>query len=176
MSSKGREANYKMRHRPYLIAMALAFVLTMLVAPEVVEGDGMSPAISNGQGIVLVKESYSEKRGAPERGQVVVLDKLVTKELREGTGYKNDNLVGRVVALPGETVRDPELLGDYPGPVVLTGKQIWITQDNWPLELSTEEYKGQYLDSRVMGPVELTDIRGVAKLIVWPLSKLGGIK
>jgi signal peptidase I len=148
----------------------------MLVAPEAVEGDGMNPTISDGQWIVLMKESYSEKRGTPERGQVIVLDKLVTKELREGTEYKNDNLVARVVALPGETVREEELLGDYPGPVVLSEKQIWIVQDNWPLGLSEEEYKGQYLDSRVMGPVDLQDIRGKAKWIVWPLSNLGGVK
>ena len=176
MSSGKSSENYKARYRPYLIAMALAFVLTMLVAPEVVEGDGMSPAISNGGCIVLAKESYSEKRGTPERGDVVVLDKLVTKEYREGADYKNDNLVGRVVALPGETVREEELLGDYPGPVVLTEKQIWIVQDNWASEMSDKEQRGQYLDSRVMGPVDLTDIRGSAKWIVWPLANIGGIK
>ncbi len=176
MSNRSGNTNYKSRHKPYLIAMALAFVLTMLVAPEVVEGDGMSPALSDGEAIVLVKESFSSKRGSPERGQVIVLDKLTTKEFREDTDYKNDNVVARVAALPGETVQDEELLGDYPGPVALTEDQIWIVQDNWPLELDTEEYKGQYLDSRVMGPVDLKEIRGKAKWRVWPLSKLGGIK
>ena len=176
MTRRSQDTNYKNRHRPYLIAMALAFVLTMLVAPEMVEGDGMNPELSDGQTLVLMKESYSSKRGSPERGQVIVLDKLTTKEYREGTGYKNDNLVGRVGGIPGETVRDEELLGDYPGPVTLTDNQIWLVQDNWPLELDEEEYLGQYLDSRVMGPVELTDIRGKAKWIVWPLSNLGGIK
>lgn len=176
MSNRSSSTNYKSRYRPYLIAMALAFVLTMLVAPEIVEGDGMSPKLTDGQGIVLIKESYSDKRGTPGRGQVVVLDKLVTKGFREGSGYRNDNIVGRVAGLPGETVRDEELLGDYPGPVVLTETQIWLVQDNWPLELDEKEYKGQYLDSRVMGPVELTDIRGKAKWIVWPLSNLGGIE
>lgn len=176
MSNKSGTTNYKTRHKPYLIAMALAFVLTMLVAPEVVDGDGMNPGLSDGQAIVLVKESFSSKRGYPERGQVIVLDKLVTKDYREGTGFKNDNLVGRVAAIPGETVRDEELLGNYPGPVALTDNQIWLVQDNWPLELDEEEYRGQYLDSRIMGPIELTDIRGKAKWKVWPLSKLGGIK
>ena len=83
---------------------------------------------------------------------------------------------GRVAALPGETVRDLELLGDYPGPVVLTKNQIWLIQDNLPLELNAEEYKGQYLDSRVMGPVDLEDISGKAKWIVWPISNLRRIK
>ena len=176
MSKRSENTNYKAQYRPYLIAMALAFVLTMLVAPEVIEGDGMNPAISDGQWVVLIKESYSDKRGTPDRGQVIVLDKLATKDYREGTDYKNDNVVGRVAALPGETVIDEELLGDYPGPIELTDTQIWLVQDNWPIGLSAKEHKGQYLDSRVMGPVELKDIRGKAKWVVWPLSNLGGIK
>lgn len=176
MSDRSSSNSYKLKYKPYLIAMALAFVLTMVVAPEIVEGDGMEPSISDGQCLVLMKESYSGKRGAPDLGQVIVLDKLVTKEYREGTDYKNDNVVGRVAALPGETVKDEELLGNYPGPVVLTENQFWLTQDNWPLDLDENEYRGQYLDSRVMGPIELTDIRGNAKWIVWPLSNLGGIK
>ena len=176
MTAQGREGNYKVKYRPYLIAMALAFVLTMIVAPERMEEDSMSPTIEEGQVVALMKMDYSEKRGAPERDQIVVLDKLVTEEWREQAGYRNDNLIGRVAGLPGETISDGEMLGDYPGPVTLTGNQIWLLQDSWPFDGEEGDYNGPYLDSRTMGPVELTDIRGRARWIVWPLTEIGGIK
>ena len=46
MTAQGREGNYKARYRPYLIAMALAFVLTMIVAPERMEEEGILPPAS----------------------------------------------------------------------------------------------------------------------------------
>ena len=176
MTTQKREGNYKARYRPYLIAMALAFVLTMIVASERMEEDGMSPAIEEGQVVALMKMDYSEKRGAPALGQVVVLDKLVTLEQRDQVGYRNDNLIGRVAGLPGEVISDRSLLGNYPGPVTLTGNQVWLVQDAWPEDGTPEDYYGPYLDSRTMGPIELNDIRGRARWIVWPLTEIGGIK
>ena len=72
----GRESQYKKwkkRNAPYLIAVALAFVMVMLIAPEVNEGDAMSPTIESGQVLVVSKTSYSPKRESPERNIVVIL-------------------------------------------------------------------------------------------------------
>ena len=60
MSQKSKyqsEASWRLRYRPYIVAAVLAFVLTMLVAPEVNEGDGMEPALKGGQVLVVMKKS-----------------------------------------------------------------------------------------------------------------------
>ncbi|MDO4546244.1 MAG: signal peptidase I, partial [Bacillota bacterium] len=90
--------SWKRQYAPYLIAMALAFVMVMLIAPEVNEGDAMDPTIKDGQVLVVSKTSYSQNRGIPERDQLVILEKTVAQDLSE------DNIIARVAGLPGETV------------------------------------------------------------------------
>ena len=92
------KASWRRRYRPYIAAAVLAFVLTMLVAPEVNEGKGMEPTLKDGQVLVVTKKSYSAKRGAPELGQIVVLEKKLAPEV-----YK-DNIIGRVAGLPGDSI------------------------------------------------------------------------
>ena len=173
---KKQTPNYKDRYKPYLIAMALAFVLTMIVAPEMMEGNGMDPSIKDKSVVVMTKQSYSEKRGSPDLGDVVVVEKYATKAFKDEVGAKNDNLIARVRALPGDTITDEDILSGYGGPVKLTESQVWLLLDNIPRAASEQEYNELYLDSRVLGPVELKDIRGKAIFIAWPFSEIGGIK
>ena len=56
MAGKDKK-NWRANNRPYIIAFVLAFVMTMLVAPEMMEGDSMEPVISDGQAICVVKDS-----------------------------------------------------------------------------------------------------------------------
>ncbi len=175
MNASSGSQPWKIKYRPYLLAMAAAFITTMLVAPETIEGDSMEPALSEGQVIILSKEDYSEKRSTPEMGEVVVLDKVHTMEFRLKSDSKNDNAVLRVAGLPGETIASPELLGEYPGPVVLAENQVWLICDNIPEAAAAEDLYGPYLDSRTMGPVDMKQIRGKARLIVWPISDIGRI-
>ena len=57
------------RNRPYIYAIVLAIVMTMFIAPEMIEGDSMSPAVKDGQMIIVTKQSYSAKRGKPDLGR-----------------------------------------------------------------------------------------------------------
>lgn len=173
---KKQTANYKDRYRPYLIAMALAFVLTMIVAPEMMEGKGMEPSVKDKSVVVMTKQSYSEKRGHPELNDVVVVEKFATKAFRDDLGAKNDNIIARVKGLPGDTISDEKLLGNYEGPVKLEGGQVWLLLDNIPKTTTEQEFHELYLDSRVLGPIELKDIRGKVIFIAWPISEIGGIK
>jgi len=175
MTNNSSRQSYKSRYRPYLYAMAAAFVTTMLVAPEVVEGDAMSPALTAGQVIVITKEDYSEKRNIPDLDEIIVLEKNYTKEFRVPSNTKNDNAILRVAGLPGETLSSAELLGDYPGPVKLSENQVWLICDHLPENIKTEDMTGPYLDSRTMGPVDMKQIRGKVRWIVWPLTDIGGI-
>jgi len=176
MNASGASQPWKIKYRPYLYAMAAAFITTMLVAPETIEGDSMEPTLSGGQVIILSKEDYSEKRGAPELDDIVVLDKIHTMEFRLKSNSQNDNAVLRVAGLPGETIASQELLGEYSGPVDLAENQVWLVCDNIPKAAAAEDLYGPYLDSRTMGPVDMKQIRGKARLIVWPISDIGRIR
>ena len=79
MSSRSTDQyGYSRRRKsPYMVAIALAIVMFVLVAPEVNEGSAMSPTIEDGQVLVVSKTSYSQKRGLPERGQLVILEKNI---------------------------------------------------------------------------------------------------
>lgn len=176
MNASSGSQPWKIKYRPYLYAMAAAFITSMLVAPETIEGDSMEPALSEGQVIILSKEDYSEKRSTPEKDEIVVLDKVQTIEFRLKSNSTNDNVVLRVAGLPGETITSPEILGAYPGPVDLAENQVWLVCDNIPKTAAAEELYGPYLDSRTMGPVDMKQIRGKARLIVWPISDIGRIR
>ena len=74
MQRKERDyRKWKRSNAPYLIAMALAFVMFMVVAPEVNEGKAMSPAIDDGDVLVVSKSSYNPNRKPPEIDSIVIM-------------------------------------------------------------------------------------------------------
>jgi len=165
------------RRSPYMVAVALAIVMFVLVAPEVNEGSAMSPTIDDGQVLVVSKTSYSAKRGAPERDQIVILEKTTAQDLYE------DNIIARVAGLPGETVeiKDGKVYidgeeyitesgiagADEELTVTLTEDQVFLLCDN----------REETIDSRneALGPVDMKDIKGNVLICVWPFSRFGGI-
>lgn len=148
---KGNTNDFRRKYRPYIIAAVAAFVMTMFVAPERHEGSAMEPLLRDGQVIVLKKETFSAKRGHPQLGAVVVLKKGVFPESQE------DNPIRRVAGLPGETV---EIDGVS---VTLESNELFVVADHPPGE-----------DEKIR-LIQLSDIRGTAVWIVWPLSDIGGI-
>jgi signal peptidase I len=169
---------WKHKNRPYIYAAALALILTMFVAPEIQEGDAMSPTIEDGNLLVITKEHYSVKRGIPEIGTVVILEKDGATEISQ------DNLIARVVGLPGETIsiNDGQLYRD--------GKKYTVKDaqgnlgEDMEVELGPEEVfllsdnRDLLMDSRSnkLGPIDMKVIRGNARFVLWPLSEIGGIK
>ena len=169
-----------MRRSPYVIAFVLAVVMFVLVAPEVNEGNAMDPTIQDGQILVVSKTAFSENRGAPDRGQIVILEKLAAR------GVSEDNLIARVAGLPGETVtvKKGEILIDgepyvtengISGAGALEEMQVELTDSQVFLLCDNRE---ELMDSRnnALGAVELTDIKGKVLFSVWPFSRLGGIE
>ena len=155
-----QKKGWRQANAPYIIAATLAVIMFMLVAPEVNEGDVMSPTIRDGDFLVVSKTSYSAKRGVPE-----------------------DNLIARVAGLPGEhvEVRDNKVMiggreyitengikggtGDIN--VKLTKDEVFLLCDN----------RDESADSRnsKLGAVDMKDIKGNVLLRIWPLSGFGGI-
>jgi signal peptidase I len=172
------ERSWKHRNRPYIYAAALALILTMFVAPEINEGDAMSPTISDGNLVLITKEHYSAKRGIPEIGTVVVLHK------DKATKISEDNLIARVVGLPGETIaiKSGELYRD--GKVYDVKGTTGELGDDMEVTLGSEEVfllcdnREALMDSRSseLGPIDMEAIRGNARFVLWPISEIGGIK
>jgi signal peptidase I len=177
-TNQNDDRSWKHKNRPYIYAAALALILTMFVAPEIQEGYSMSPTIDNGNLVVITKEHYSVKRGIPEIGTIVVLQK------DEATEVSLDNLIARVVGLPGETIaiKDGRLFRDGKEytvkgaqgdlgedmEVTLGSEEVFLLCDNRDLQIDSRAKK--------LGPIDMKIIRGNARFILWPFSEIGGIK
>ena len=167
------------RRSPYMTAAALAIVLFLVLAPEINEGSAMDPTIKDGQVLVTSKLThYSAKRGAPDQGKLIILDKVLSKEISD------DNIIARVIAVPGDhvVIRDGIVYvndEEYVTPngirgaegeldMELTGQEVFLLCDN----------REEMLDSRdpKLGAVDMRKIKGNVLLRIWPLSKFGKVK
>jgi signal peptidase I len=172
----------KTRPRPLAIAIetiqtvALAGLfylgISLLTARVVVEGPSMRPTLISGEWIVVNRAAY--KVGAPRRGDVVVF--------LPPTDAQTDDLIKRVIGLPGETV---ETRG---GNVWIDGRRLeepyilgtTSTEGQWrlgPDELFVMgDNRGLSLDSRTFGPISMDKVVGKALFIYWPPTEWGPLE
>ncbi len=180
MNRSTNEQKYARRKKsPYMVAVALAIVMFMVVAPEVNEGDAMSPTINDGQLLVVSKTSYSAKRGIPDRDKLVILE----KNAKNAQNVSKDNIIARVAGLPGETVeiKDGKIYID--GDEYVTENGIKGSDGDLKVKLTKDEVfllcdnRDKYIDSRneKLGPVDMKDIKGNVLFCIWPFSRFGGI-
>ncbi|MBC8567301.1 signal peptidase I [Mogibacterium sp. NSJ-24] len=180
MNRSTNEQKYARRRKsPYMVAVALAIVMFMVVAPEVNEGDAMSPTINDGQLLVVSKTSYSAKRGIPDRDKLVILE----KNAKNAQNVSKDNIIARVAGLPGETVeiKDGKIYID--GDEYVTENGIKGSDGDLKVKLTKDEVfllcdnRDKYIDSRneKLGPVDMKDIKGNVLFCIWPFSRFGGI-
>lgn len=177
-----RRENYRkwrQSNRPYLIAVALAFVMFMLIAPEVNEGNAMSPALNDGDMLVVSKTTYNPKRKPPEPGTIIIMEKTYAPDVYE------DNIIARVAAVPGDTV-------EIKKGKVLVNDEEFVTEngiegapeDMKKIKLKNDEVfllcdnRDELIDSRNpdLGPVDIREIKGNVLLRVWPISQFKFIK
>ncbi len=170
--------------KAYRIAIVLAIVLFIVIAPEVQNGNSMDPSINSGDVCVGYKFArYSEKRKIPERDTLVILDKTISLD-----AGADDNIITRVIAVPGDTVEivDGDVLvndeiyttkndvsgakGKY-AKVELEGNEVFVLSDN------RASAKFQTYDSRnpKLGLVDMRKIRARVLFRVWPIKKLGSM-
>lgn len=179
-----------------LTALAIAVVVkTFLIQPFWIPSESMLPTIEVDDRVMVNKLAYD--LGEPERGDIVVfrdpreppveesIPEAVIRSVLEAVGVRTrgrDDLIKRVVGLPGETVtiEDGEIhvdgvvisepyLGDVvmadEGPFVVGPEQVFVMGDN----------RNASFDSRRFGPVPIEDLVGEAFMTIWPLSNFGGL-
>ena len=150
-------------------ALLVALFINVFVAEAalVEYGPSMEPNLYRGYRVMTEKVSYLLH--PPRRGDVVIVDRIGSKV----------SLIKRVVALPGETV---EVRGGY---TFINGEQIeepWVTNFGGPSYPPTVvppdhvfilgDNRGNSRDSRAIGPVPMSTIKGHVCLVYWPLDQI----
>lgn len=144
------------RYRPYLVAAMLAFLMTVFIAPEIHEGNAMSPLLRDGDVIVLLKETYSDNRGMPQKGDLVVLEKSTF-----GSESEEDNPIRIVSGLPGDTVQMED-----GSSVMIKSDQVFVSSQNLREGIDSSKIS--------IGPIDSKEIRGKVIVRLWPFSSIGG--
>jgi len=161
------------------------FVRLVLVQAYHIPSTSMVPTLERGDRVVVNRLSY--QFGEVERGQVVVFAKP------QGTDGEND-LIKRVVGLPGETIRfvDDQVYIDglrleepylqqpdstrprltIPGCAQVTPSSDTCLVPAGHIFMMGDNRLGSS-DSRVFGPIEIDTVVGRAFMRVWPLNNLG---
>jgi signal peptidase I len=155
-----------------IIMVVAIYTLVNLIAPRyIVEGASMQPNFETGEWIIVSRMDYL--LGAPQRGDVVILDFPEPQE----------DLIKRVVGLPGETIaiHDQQVFVDgvpidepyinaapryTQEPITLGPNQFYVLGDN----------RNNSRDSHYFGPVDRDKVIGRAWLIYWPPPDWGFVQ
>ena len=160
-------------------ALLIAVVLrTFVVQQFYISGPSMEPTLVGNDRVLVNKLAY--RFGDPSRGDVVVFDRITTN----GGVVQHDDLIKRVIGLPGEEV---EIRGCV---VIIDGKPLtepWLTaemrtncgvEEMDPVLVGSREifvvgdHRDQSYDSRMFGTVSQSLVRGQAVVVIWPPRNL----
>jgi len=146
-----------------ILAVVLYFGINAVSARVRVDGFSMNPTLQNGEYILVNRLAY--KTGHPERGDIIVFSFPADED---------QDLIKRVIGLPGETVKVSE------GSVTINGQELqepYIAQD--PLYFGEWTVPEGYLyvlgdnrndsrDSHQWGLLPIENVIGKSVLIYWP--------
>jgi signal peptidase I len=154
-------------------ALVIAIVLNAWVveAALVESGPSMLPNLQIGDRVMLDKVSY--RLHSPRRGDVVAVSlpaegSLVVKRVMGLPGEVIQVRNGRV-AIDGQTVSEPWIVywgGADTEPLTVPPGHVYILGDN----------RGNSRDSRAIGPLPVSSIRGWARLVYWPFTRFRRIR
>jgi signal peptidase I len=174
--------------RDWVVVLVVALLValgirTFVLQQFYISGPSMETTLFQPNRVLVNKLSY--RFGDIDRGDVVVFDRVTSN----GRDVQHDDLIKRVIALPGESVSikacvvyvdgkqlDEPYLPDRDAQqtdhvarcrqpemaaVEVPDGQVFVLGDNRP----------QSMDSRVFGPVDKKSIVGRAFVVIWPISR-----
>jgi signal peptidase I len=184
---------------PGLLVTALVIAVlikTFLVQPFWIPSESMLDTIHVDDRVMVNKLAF--RLGEPERGDIVVfrdpaeeeidesIPEAVIRSVLEAVGIRTrgrDDLIKRVVGLPGDTISildnevqidgmvlsepylpDTVVMPDA-GPFTIGEGEVFVMGDN----------RNFSFDSRRFGNIPYDDLVGRAFVIIWPLSNLSGL-
>ena len=164
--------------RSIVISVIIAIGVQLVVIPTMVSGESMYPTLNDNDFLIIYKLAY--KKDIPSRGDIIVFE----SDLIDPITNKYKDLVKRVIALPGESVKikdnkvyinDKLLSEDYclgiethgDIDIVVPDRQIFVLGDN----------RCNSSDSRdiIIGTIALDDIIGKAMFRMFPFNKIGSL-
>jgi signal peptidase I len=163
-----------------VIAIGAAFLIrTFLFQQYYIDGPSMQTTLKPEDRVLVNKLSY--KLHDVNRGDVVVFDRL--------SGTKHDDLIKRVIALPGESIEirncivfiDGQTLEEpyldalqlaQTAPSERCGSHVDMSETTIPDEhvFVMGDNRVQSYDSRDFGSIEIAKIRGRAFVALWPFN------
>jgi signal peptidase I len=163
-----------------LLAIVAAIIMFMLIAPVRVHGDNMSPALNDGDVVIILKSSYHDNN-PPKYGDVLCFrESFAPEDMRGGdreyrfarvTGLPGDGMETRAngVYRNGDMVAAPDADGGSAGTGLRTleSEEVFVLNDN----------AADALDSRNDGiKATLGDARGKVVFRIWPLDRFGKVQ
>lgn len=176
--------------RDWVVVIVVALLAALIVRTYVLQqfyiaGPSMQTTLFQDNRVLVNKLSY--RLHSVRRGDVVVFDRVTA----EGAQVTHDDLIKRVIALPGESieirscdvfVNGTKLVENYldkaslqePDPSArcrvadmqvqqVPAHEVFVMGDN----------RAESFDSRSFGPIDVDRIVGRAFVIVWPIGRWG---
>lgn len=167
--------------RDILLALLLAFVISMLIRPTIVKEISMVPTLEENNYLMISKQSY--RVGDVQRDDIIVFHSSLTD-----TEGKEKLLIKRIIGIPGDVltisdgkvyrngycIQEPYIMGGLDGE---TGGSLYnyVVPENFVFVMG--DNREVSLDSRAqeVGPVRISDIIGKAFFRLYPFDEIGGI-
>ena len=180
-----------------LTALAIAVVIkTFLIQPFWIPSESMVPTIEVNDRVMVNK--LTVRFGQPNRGDIIVfrdpaapdieesIPELFLRTVLEAVGVRvrgHDDLIKRVIGLPGETLSIEDNRVHIDGvplaepylpngvtmpslePVTIGRDEVFVMGDN----------RRSSFDSRNFGTIPMEDVIGKAFIVIWPFSHFGGL-
>lgn len=150
-----------------LILIAIILIRLFLFSPIRVNGTSMYPTLQDKEFMILNKIALKD---GINRFDIVVVK------------TSNTNIIKRVIALPGESVMYKDNKLYINGKVVEDNYSKTPTEDFDNIVLKEDEYfvmgdnREVSKDSRIIGPVNIKNIKGKTSLVFFPFNKIGFVE
>lgn len=187
-NTKKAKKDLFLEYAPYLIIILfIVTIRTFIATPVKVNGSSMDPTLKNGDIMLLYK--LTKKYRGLRRFDIVVID------------TDSGRLIKRVIGLPGEKIKyevKKNEEGEKVATLYINGKEVeepFISDDlrvktcdfktdicETTVEIGEDEYfvmgdnRGVSKDSRLIGTININEISGTTKLVLFPFNKIGNVK